>query len=155
MQHLTLNITYFLIWYTDTPHLFIGIYYNSALNASNISLLLFQRATQDLRTKNWKVMEALQTAEKALQSKPALPAQETLRVSRITTYNRFLVHFIKQCNVVNGLNFFNTIMVIITSHNNVWLWKIIWDYISFILTTYELDKSKARAHIWSLMSFYW
>lgn len=39
---------------------------------------------QELRTKNWKVMEALQSAEKALQCKVTAsepPAQDLVRVS--------------------------------------------------------------------------
>ncbi|CAG9789333.1 unnamed protein product [Diatraea saccharalis] len=44
-------------------------------------LSAYQLKNNELRTKNWKVMEALQSAEKALQTKSssALPAQDALR----------------------------------------------------------------------------
>ncbi|XP_075982578.1 uncharacterized protein LOC142980887 isoform X2 [Anticarsia gemmatalis] len=44
-------------------------------------LAQYQEKNNELRTKNWKVMEALQSAEKALQAKTAsaLPAQDSLR----------------------------------------------------------------------------
>ncbi|XP_026743117.1 ribosome-binding protein 1-like isoform X8 [Trichoplusia ni] len=44
-------------------------------------LLQYQEKNNELRTKNWKVMEALQSAEKSLQMKSAsaLPAQDSVR----------------------------------------------------------------------------
>ncbi|XP_048486243.1 ribosome-binding protein 1 isoform X2 [Plutella xylostella] len=49
--------------------------------ALRAQLQAYQDKNNELRTKNWKVMEALQSAEKALQSKPAsaMPAQDSLR----------------------------------------------------------------------------
>ncbi|XP_037293987.1 ribosome-binding protein 1 isoform X3 [Manduca sexta] len=56
-------------------------------------LRAYQDKNNELRTKNWKVMEALQSAEKALQMKSAsaLPAQDSLReaikMAQETQYN--------------------------------------------------------------------
>ncbi|XP_053613268.1 ribosome-binding protein 1 isoform X2 [Plodia interpunctella] len=53
------------------------------LTALQDQLNSYQHKNNELRTKNWKVMEALQSAEKALQAKsaghPATPAQDSLR----------------------------------------------------------------------------
>ncbi|CAH2221563.1 jg3163, partial [Pararge aegeria aegeria] len=58
--------------------------------------------TQELRTKNWKVVEALQTAEKALTTRvvPAMPARDALAEAVVKAQEQ---HFAEVANVLRAV----------------------------------------------------
>ncbi|XP_046971775.1 ribosome-binding protein 1 isoform X2 [Vanessa cardui] len=63
-------------------------------------LAQYREKNNELRTKNWKVMEALQTAERALATRaaPAMPAQDAEAVTRAETQ-----HFNEVANVLRSV----------------------------------------------------
>ncbi|XP_052744179.1 ribosome-binding protein 1 isoform X2 [Bicyclus anynana] len=65
-------------------------------------LLQYRDKNNELRTKNWKVVEALQTAEKALATRvaPAMPARDALAEAVVKAQEQ---HFIEVANVLRAV----------------------------------------------------
>ncbi|XP_050353934.1 ribosome-binding protein 1-like isoform X2 [Nymphalis io] len=70
------------------------------LASMQAQLAQYREKNNELRTKNWKVMEALQTAEKALATRatPAMPAQDAEAVTRAEAQ-----HFNEVANVLRSV----------------------------------------------------